>query len=39
MKFAKSNLRRAFTLVEIMVAMILFSLVIAAIYSTWMLVM
>ena len=39
MKFAKSNSRRAFTLVEIMVAMILFSLVIAAIYSTWVLVM
>ena len=39
MKFTKYNSRRAFTLVEIMVAMILFSMVIAAIYSTWMLVM
>ena len=39
MKFTKSNSRRAFTLVEIMVAMILFSMVVAAIYSTWMLVM
>ena len=39
MKFTKSNPRRAFTLVEIMVAMILFSMVVAAIYSTWMLVM
>ena len=39
MKFAKNNSRHAFTLVEIMVAMILFSMVVAAIYSTWMLVM
>ncbi len=39
MKLAKYNSRRAFTLVEIMIAMILFSMVVAAIYSTWMLVM
>jgi len=39
MKFPSSNSRRAFTLIEIMMAIIIFSLVVAAIYSTLMLVM
>jgi len=39
MKFPSSNSRRAFTLIEIMMALIIFSLVVAAIYSTLMLVM
>lgn len=34
-----SNCRRAFTLVEIMVALAIFSIVVAAIYSTWMLLL
>jgi prepilin-type N-terminal cleavage/methylation domain-containing protein len=36
---ARRSRRRAFTLVEIMVAVMVFSLVIAAIYSTWALIM
>jgi type II secretory pathway pseudopilin PulG len=39
MKLQFSNRRRAFTLIEIMVAIAVFMMVIAAIYSTWALVM
>jgi prepilin-type N-terminal cleavage/methylation domain-containing protein len=39
MNFARPSRRRAFTLVEIMVAIVIFSIVIAAIYSTWTLIL
>ena len=39
MKISRSNSNRAFTLVEIMVAIMVFMMVIAAIYSTWALIM
>ena len=39
MKLSRPSRRRAFTLIEIMVAMMVFGLVIAAIYATWALVM
>jgi prepilin-type N-terminal cleavage/methylation domain-containing protein len=38
MTFARSN-RRAFTLIEIMVTIVIFSMVIAAIYAAWALIM
>jgi len=38
-KISRSNPNRAFTLVEIMVAIMVFMMVIAAIYSTWALIM
>jgi type II secretory pathway pseudopilin PulG len=38
MKLAFSNQRRAFTLIEIMVAIAVFMMVVAAVYSTWALV-
>ena len=39
MNFTRPSRRRAFTLVEIMVAIVIFSIVIAAIYSTWTLIL
>ena len=39
MNLSRSNSRRGFTLVEIMVAIMIFTLVLGAIYSTWILVM
>jgi prepilin-type N-terminal cleavage/methylation domain-containing protein len=39
MNFPRHHPRRAFTLIEIMLALMIFSMVIAAIYSTWMMVM
>jgi prepilin-type N-terminal cleavage/methylation domain-containing protein len=39
MNFQPTSRRRAFTLIEIMVAVVLFSIVIAAIYTTWELIM
>jgi prepilin-type N-terminal cleavage/methylation domain-containing protein len=39
MNFPRRHPRRAFTLIEIMLALMIFSMVIAAIYSTWMMVM
>jgi prepilin-type N-terminal cleavage/methylation domain-containing protein len=39
MKISRANFRRGFTLIEIMMAIMIFSLVMGAIYSTWILVM
>ena len=39
MNFPTPSRRRAFTLVEIMIAVAIFSIVVAAIYSTWMLIL
>jgi len=39
MKFKSDKSRRAFTLVEVMVAVAVFSIIVAAIYSTWILVL
>ena len=39
MNLPRRHPRRAFTLIEIMLALMIFSMVIAAIYSTWMMVM
>jgi prepilin-type N-terminal cleavage/methylation domain-containing protein len=39
MNFQKQSRRRAFTLIEIMLAIAIFSIVVAAIYSTWTLIL
>jgi prepilin-type N-terminal cleavage/methylation domain-containing protein len=39
MNWKKHSKRRAFTLIEIMLAIMIFSMVLAAIYSTWMLIL
>ena len=39
MNFKNQSRRRAFTLVEIMIAIAIFSIVVAAIYSTWVLIL
>jgi len=35
----KTNLRRAFTLIEVMVAVAIFALLVAAVYSTWLVIL
>ena len=38
MKFSAASRRRAFTLLEMMVAIAIFAMVVATIYSTWILI-